>query len=662
MPNVALPNGQVAEFPDTMSQDQISAVLKKQFPSAQQPSESVAGLSGSITRGLAPYAAGAVAGAALGAPFAGVGAVPGAVAGIGATALTEFGGSVYNWLARYAGLPEMTTPQDLSDKALDAIGVSRPRTTTERAAESAASFVGSMAGAPATPTPKSMGAPQKSLQDFERQGVTPSVPAVGQGGAAGLAANIGTRLPVTGPVIRGSVTRQISETADAAARRAADYGTPQDQFGAGAIVKNALNRYGADKSQAHTDYGAFTKSMSGAPPVPMASTMKAVNDLMGRFPSAPGLTGLFTKSPIARLQGELEPRTEIKPAIVSKIAGPEGEPVVLRPEQKVERGGTLTMPELMELRSQVGYQLERPNFGPDQIPRAQLKRLYAALTSDMKAAAQKQGPEAVKALTKATTNYAVRMQVIDRLEPLVSGDSVEATARRLTAAASSTGSADAGLLRAAKSVMTPEEWGDFGASIVSRLGEPSAGAADILAGANFSPSSFMTNWNKLSPRAKDMLFGSDDPGTPRASLEELARVAQAQKSVAKLANVSHSGEYGIGAFLAWEAAKAAWAAITEGNVRPLLGWGAASGAGYGFAKLLTSPQFARWLYRAPKPAVVTPQLVARGAVSLLNALSAPSKTERTNPHGGPLGDAAPGYGLSSYGMNTPLDRAAGVIP
>lgn len=621
----------------------------------EEPSTTAGGVEGSITRGLAPYAAGAVTGAALGAPFAGVGAVPGAAAGVAATALTQFGGGIYNWLARNFGLPEMTTPQDLTDKALDAIGVTRPQTTMESAAESAAGFVGSMAGVPATPSPKPAGESQRLLQSFERQGVTPSVPVVGQGGAAGLAANIGTRLPITGPVIRGSVTQQIGETAAAADRRAAEFGTPQDQFGAGATVRNAVNRFGADKSQARADYGQFAQTMKGAPPVPMSATMKVVNDLMGRFPNVPGLTGLFTKSPIARLREELEPRTETRPAVVSKVAGPSGEQIITRPAESIQRGGVLMMPELMELRSQVGYQLEHPNFGPDQIPRAQLKRLYAALTTDMKAAAQKQGPEAVKALAKATMNYAMRMHVIDRIEPLVSGNSAEATAKRLNAAASSTGAADAGLLRATKRVMSKEEWGDFAASTISNLGTPTPGAQDVLASVNFSPASFVTNWNKISPRAKDLLFGPDEPGSPRAALEELTRIAQAQKNVGKLANVSHSGEYGVGAFVAWEAAKAAWAAISEGRVGPLVGWGAASGAGYGFAKLLTSPKFARWLYREKPPAAVTPQTVARATVGLLNALSAPSETARTKPAAG----ISP---LNLFGATSALDQAAANVP
>jgi hypothetical protein len=47
------------------------------------------GITGAITRGVAPIAAGATLGAAAGLPLAGVGAIPGAVAGAGAEKLAS---------------------------------------------------------------------------------------------------------------------------------------------------------------------------------------------------------------------------------------------------------------------------------------------------------------------------------------------------------------------------------------------------------------------------------------------------------------------------------------------------------------------------------------------------------------------------------------------
>jgi hypothetical protein len=80
-------------------------------------------------------AAGAGIGAAAGAPFAGVGAIPGAAAGAGAVGLTELATHLYNPLAKRFGWPETATPQEMADRVLDAIGVKRPSTGVERMTE-----------------------------------------------------------------------------------------------------------------------------------------------------------------------------------------------------------------------------------------------------------------------------------------------------------------------------------------------------------------------------------------------------------------------------------------------------------------------------------------------------------------------------------------------
>ena len=461
-------------------------------------------------------------------------------------------------------------------------------------------------------------AAQQRLADFEGQKITPNVPAVGQGRASGLTAQAGRMLPFS-PVGRG-IQRNIGEAQMAAGRAAGAYGTPQDAYGAGSQIGNALNRFAADKSQAAADYGRFFAAMSGVPPAPMTHTLGVVRDLMGRFPNAPGLTGLFTKSPIARLAGELEPRAVKIPAKTSAMLDQYGRPAIVTPATTVQRGGVLSIAELQELRSQVGYQLEHPGFGPDQIPRAHLKRLYAALTQDMKAAARARGPDALKALETATTNYGIRMRLIDRLHPLVAGEAKERVFARLNGAAMNSGSADAGLLRAAKSVMTSDEWGDFGATVIARLGDPKAGIARAPGEPEFSVGTFATNWRKLSNGAKDQLFGADAPGSPRAGLEQLYRVMASLQNVEKLANVSHTTEVGAAATIVTEV----FANVANGRL-PLPELGGLAGA-YGVAKLLMSPGFTRWLYRLPE-IVKTPGPPQQIRANAMTALAASLATQ-----------------------------------
>jgi hypothetical protein len=429
------------------------------------------------------------------------------------------------------------------------------------------------------------------LQDFEGQGVTPSIPAVGQGRAAGLAAQASRILPFS-PVQRG-IAQNTLETQAAVERGASQYGTAADEFAGGNVARNAMTRFAADKSQAASDYGTFFGHMQGAPDAPIPNTMRVLTDFKGRFPNAPGLTGIFTSPPILRMEEELRPRTVNIPGQTSPVLNQFGQPTAVTPAQTVQRGGKLSMDELKSMRSKIGEQMEAPTIGPDSIPRGQLKMLYGALTQDMRAAAAAQGPEAVRALARAEGNYKIRMGIIDRLDQITNKDAPEGVFQAIDRAATAGGGQDAGLLGAVKRTTTPDEWNDVASAVVRRLGNPKPGLPRAPGEPDFSIGSVATNWRKLTPRAKDMLFGPDKPGTPRAGLEELSRVAASLQNVGKLANTSHSAEVGV----AFAMVADLFHALGQGRA-PIPELVAFTGA-YGASKLLMNPAFARWLYRAP---------------------------------------------------------------
>ena len=110
---------------------------------ATLPHTTVAGVSGAATRGLAPYATGAAVGAGIGSVVPGVGTLIGAGAGAGAVGLTQLATGIYNSIADKMGWPKPATPQEMTDKVLDAAGVKRPETGIERVVEAT---VGGMAG------------------------------------------------------------------------------------------------------------------------------------------------------------------------------------------------------------------------------------------------------------------------------------------------------------------------------------------------------------------------------------------------------------------------------------------------------------------------------------------------------------------------------------
>ena len=125
---------------------ELEEIFASQAP-AVEPETTAEGLAGAVTRGAAPYAAAAGAGALLGAPFGGVGAAPGAVAGMGAMALTEFvGDPVVETINSLFGTT-YTKPTDAMQDFLTRIGVPEASTEAERIIQSVSQAAAGAGGA-----------------------------------------------------------------------------------------------------------------------------------------------------------------------------------------------------------------------------------------------------------------------------------------------------------------------------------------------------------------------------------------------------------------------------------------------------------------------------------------------------------------------------------
>lgn len=134
--------------------------------------------------------------------------------------------------------------------------------------------------------------------------------------------------------------------------------------------------------------------------------------------------------------------------------------------------------------------------------------------------------------------------------------------------------------------MSKDEAGQVRATIIDRIGKATPGAQNAT-GDVFSSSTFLTNWNKMTPQAKATLFS--DKGL-RANLDDLALLAEGQKATNSMANFSNTA-VAVGSNVGVQGAFA----ISH----PVL---AAVGAGtqYLTGKLMASPGFARLLARTAK--------------------------------------------------------------
>lgn len=158
--------------------------------------------------------------------------------------------------------------------------------------------------------------------------------------------------------------------------------------------------------------------------------------------------------------------------------------------------------------------------------------------------------------------------------------------------------------------LSPEEASSVRATIIDRLGRANDGAQNA-AGDTFSISQFLTNWNRMTREAKDVLFGS---AGMRRDMDDLALIAERVKASARLAGHSNTGA--VNNFNATTGGLGgAVVALLTGH--PLVAAGLAAPAAYQriSAEILTSPRLLSWLARAPKKPNVAAQRAHVAALS-----------------------------------------------
>jgi len=254
----------------------------------------------------------------------------------------------------------------------------------------------------------------------------------------------------------------------------------------------------------------------------------------------------------------------------------------------IKRPGGMTFDGIKGLRTHLGEMLDSGVF-PEGMSQGELRRLYGALSEDLKAAAMDSGgPRGVAALERANE---LNKQVVEWKEGIKkvlgpdsrSGEGVSGAIIRM---ASKGSSADLETLAKARSAVPKEVWQDIASTAISRLGTSRNG--------EWTPAAFATDFRNLSDRGKALLFRSVGSGDVLPFLNDIAEVSQKFVDRGKLANTSgtagHNALYATGGAIA--------AGIAHGSmIEPLTAIGSIAGIN-GISRLLARPatasSVARW--------------------------------------------------------------------
>lgn len=405
-----------------------------------------------------------------------------------------------------------------------------------------------------------------AVQDFLQAGVTPSAGAVtGNRGVqlfeATLEASPGGAAPMQ--AMREGQAQQLGGAVE---RTAQQLGRRADPADVGGIVRegaaNAADRFTARQEQL---YNRAYNMVGAGTPAPVAA--------------------------VQRLQGEIAAELAQAPEARAGVLGP-----VL---QRVERiladaqanGGAVPFETLRAIRTDLGRELN-PRNPAQAVPSATvqyLERLYGSLSEDMLGAARAVSPQAENAIRLADRYTRMqRTQNLPALEKVLAQGTDEQVYRLVFP---QNGRPDPQALARLRRNLSPEEWGAVSATVLDRMGMPTAGVA---AGETFSVNTFLTNWNRLNqngPGARNVLFGG--PNAQLAGeLDNLVRVAQRLRDANSMRNWSGTARVaGMGA-----GALAAGQDVTEGDWKGLATLGALGIVAPRYAaQMMTNPATVRWL-------------------------------------------------------------------
>ena len=414
---------------------------------------------------------------------------------------------------------------------------------TGKVVEEAAPFFGNMAERMRGNAAQDMAGdlpPELSRPEFiaaaQRQGVD-YLPADLPGANATQIATAITDKTFGSKFIQDGAQKSVNSVQNAVTRTTDNLGGAGDNVAAGQAVQRGVNAWedAANKRVSDLENKIPIKPNQNAV---ISNSVGALEDIQSRFSSNPELAGIVNDPRLSRYLTALRGRKEDISTGVLDAAG--------NPITKTRKfGGALSYQDLRAFRTEVGEMIGRPAFQSD-ISDKQLRNLYGALTRDIEQTASKVGPQALKAFKVAN---AYKRGVETRRENVMGmllgkklDMSPEKTFAQIQSWAKAKGGDFAKLSQAVRS-LPDEEANAVRATIIDTLGKSTDGAQNSV-GTAFSPSTFATRWNQLSPRAKAVLF----QGEHRAALDDIAGLSTAMKNADRYNNKSNTGVVVGGAF------------------------------------------------------------------------------------------------------------------
>lgn len=409
--------------------------------------------------------------------------------------------------------------------------------------------------------------------------------------------------------------RLLNDIKNASERISTKYGVAsKDSEEAGFLIQNAVqNARQKFKARQNTLYGAAYDA-AGDVGTNLSSLKELKTNLQSQLDAAP-----------TTLKGDIQP-------VINQING------IIKDSNA--NNGVLPLSVLRTIRTQIGKNLG-PIKGKVRIAKEgdeYLSSIYSALTKDMNDAVKlADNPNALALLSKAdrytrmNNNLNVR-KVFDEIDRRKLPSQVYDFA---------TQGSDAGASRINSILrnLNGEERGALAATIFGKLGYKKNVSDDTA----FSVATFLTNWKKLNPKAKQALFGAGKYREAANEINSLIRIMDVVDEAGKSENISRTATKLLNASTL-NSLLIAGGAVTYGVFGGAGSQYALAGAGTlttvalapaAAAELITSPKFIRWLKGTTQAVTKNPnqlgvQLARLGVIAERDSDLAPAINEYLN--------------------------------
>jgi hypothetical protein len=370
------------------------------------------------------------------------------------------------------------------------------------------------------------GVMSRAAQDFEAANVEPFMAGVAAetpaSGAFGRVTKMTGENPFAGFSVRGQMQRRQSQAATQSERLTDRFSPARTVEEGGDAVRSGVQRFSRETfpQQAKQRY-ADIRSRLNPGSLTSTSTARATLHALNNNFSRQGLNDLFANKKLRRLEAILQ-------------AG--------------ETGTALHFDGLTQLRTQVRYMRSNRNELRRPPPDADLARLEEALTEDLYAgvesavrarhrrgdpAAGAQAEQVLADFQETNTWYRNTARMIAEDLERFNAASAELAFSRVRAAARAGGAGDLGRLRSLMTSLEPDARMDLAATVLRDM--------TSNGGRGFTPTSWATAWERMTPEAREILFGGPGGGQALANLETFYRVTRKMREVDRFTNFSNTG-------------------------------------------------------------------------------------------------------------------------